>query len=405
MSDAPRPMTILCIACYFKGPEFLRQAKRRGCRVFLITSQKLAQEAWPRESLDDIFFVADEQDEWNIDDLIKGVSWLARREQIDRIVPLDDYDLEKAARLREHLRIPGLGDSRTRFFRDKLAMRMQARQSGILVPDFVPVINHERIREFSRRVAPPWVMKPRSQASATGIKKIESSEELWRIIEELGDKQSFNVLEKFVPGHIFHVDSIVYGGEVVFARVHRYSDPPMQVAHHGGIFCSHSVEYGSDEERELQEINRTVLRGMGLRRGVSHTEFIQAHEDGRFHFLETSARVGGANIAEMLEASSGLNLWAEWANLETLAEGETYPIPNPAWDHSGVIISLARQERPDTSAYTDPEIVWRLDKRHHAGFIVKSPSLERVRSLLGGYTERFYNDFFTSQPPREKPTA
>lgn len=405
MSDPSRPLTVLCLACYFKGPAFLREAKRLGCRVFLITSQKLSGEDWPREALDDIFYVADEDDEWNIDDLIKGVAYLARREKIDRIVPLDDYDLEKAARLREHFRIPGLGDTRTRFFRDKLAMRTRARDAGIRVPDFVAVINHDQIREFAERVPPPWVMKPRSQASATGIKKIEGTSELWRIIDELGDQQSFYVLERFLPGHIFHVDSIVDGGEVVFARVHQYSAPPMQVAHHGGIFSTHSVEYGSDDERALQEMNRSVMKGMGLRRGVSHTEFIQAEADGQFYFLETSARVGGANIAEMLEASSGLNLWAEWAKLETLRGGESYQLQAPRTDHSGIIISLARQEHPDTSNFNDPEIVWRLDKRHHAGLIVSSPSLERVKSLLLGYTERFYQDFFATQPPREKPTA
>ncbi len=405
MSDASRPLTVICIACYFKGPEFLREAKRRGCRVFLITSQKLSGEAWPREALDDIFYVADEHDEWNIDDLIKGVAYLARRERIDRIVPLDDYDLEKAARLREHLRIPGLGDTRTRFFRDKLAMRTRAREAGIQVPDFVAVINHDQIRQFSEQVPPPWVMKPRSQASATGIKKIHSSSDLWKTIDELGDKQSFYVLERFVPGHIYHVDSIVDGGEVAFARVHQYSAPPMQVAHHGGIFSTHSVEYGSESERSLQAMNRDVMKGMGLRRGVSHTEFIQAEEDGRFYFLETSARVGGANIAEMLQASSGLNLWAEWARLETLRVGEAYQLPTPRYDHSGILISLARQEYPDTSAFNDPEIVWRLDKRNHAGLIVASPSLDRVKSLLHSYTERFYQDFFATAPPRDKPTA
>ena len=73
-------------------------------------------------------------------------------------------------------------------------------------------------------------------------------------------------------------------------------------------------------------------------------------------------------------------------------------------DSAGLLISLARQEHPDTSAYNDPEIVWRLnDKKHHVGLIVKSPDPGRVQELIGSYVQRFRQDFFASQPPLDKP--
>ena len=63
-------------------------------------------------------------------------------------------------------------------------------------------------------------------------------------------------------------------------------------------------------------MNKRVLQSFGLRDGVSHTEFICAHENGMFYFLETSARVGGAHIADLVEQGTGVNLWAEWARVE-----------------------------------------------------------------------------------------
>ncbi len=72
-------------------------------------------------------------------------------------------------------------------------------------------------------------------------------------------------------------------------------------------------------------------------------------------------------------------------------------------DYAGLLISLARQEHPDTSAYNDPEVVWRLVQDHHAGLIVKSPSAARVRELLSAYEPRFTEDFYAYQPPRDKP--
>ncbi|HWO02685.1 MAG TPA: ATPase, partial [Blastocatellia bacterium] len=73
-------------------------------------------------------------------------------------------------------------------------------------------------------------------------------------------------------------------------------------------------------------------------------------------------------------------------------------------DYSGVIISLARQEWPNTTAYDDPEIVYRLKKKHHAGLVVASKDPQRIEHLLEDYSRRFYDEFYTSQPPLDKPT-
>ena len=393
--------TILCLASFHKGEDFLRQCKREGGRVILLTSKSLDQADWPRESIDQIFYLPDTDKEWKMDDVIYGVSYMARAETIDLIVALDDYDVEKAAALREHLRISGMGDSAARFFRDKLAMRTCAANAGIGIPEFIHVLNYDRLREFMSAVPPPYVLKPRFQAGAIGIRKIHEPEQLWRSLDELGDRQSFYVLEQFLSGEVFHVDSIVNKGKVEFSLASRYGKPPMEVAHEGRVFSSQTLFRGSADESELQRENRDVLAAMGLRRGVSHTEFIKRSDTGKFVFLETSARVGGAHIVDLVEAASGLNLWMEWAKLEVRPE---YRLTQPRNDYAGLLISLARQESPETSGYDAPEVVWRLHKKHHAGLIVSSPRYERVEELMKEYTERFYKDFFATQPLPDKPT-
>jgi biotin carboxylase len=401
MTDS-RPLTILCLASYEKGAEFMRECKRRNCRVLLLTSESIAGVEWPRESIDGIFLMPDVNKKWKLEDVIKGVSYLARTETIDRIVALDDFDLETAAALREHLRVPGMGETTTRYFRDKLAMRMRAQEAGIAVPDFVHVLNHESLRDYMAQVPSPWLLKPRFEASATGIQKLNSPDELWSALEILGDRQSFYILERFVPGDIFHVDSIISEKEIIFAAAHRYGSPPLEVAHEGGVFTTSTTLHDSDDERALLSLNSEVLNAKGLVRGVSHTEFIKGRSDGRFYFLETSARVGGANIVELVEAATGINLWAEWAKIE-IARGEhDYHLPPLRRDYAGLIVSLARQEHPETSAYTDEEIVWRMNKRYHAGLIVKSSDPARVAYLLEDYTKRFYNDFFAREPLPER---
>ena len=298
-----------------------------------------------------------------------------------------------------------MGLTTMRYFRDKLAMRMRALDRGVRVPDFVPVFNHEDIRYYFEHVPGPWVLKPRQEASAIGIKKIHNPDELWPILEQLGDKQSSYLLEKFVPGEVYHVDSVVSENEVVFANVSKYGKPPMNVAQGGGVFTTFTVPRGSDEDASLREVNRELIAALGLVRGVSHAEFIKAHADGHFYFLECAARVGGAYINEMVEAATGINLWREWARIEVAGEHGSYHLPPAREEYAGVIISLARQEEPDTSGYNDPEVFLRIKKHHHAGLILRSSDPQRVPALLEGYAQRFAQEFTAVEPPREKPTA
>ena len=400
-----RPVTVLCLASYFKGLDFIRECHQQGCRVLLLTSHSLANDSWPRESIDETFYIPDVDRKWKLDDVLLGVSYMARKENLDRIVALDDFDVETAATLREHLRTPGMGDTTARYFRDKLAMRIKARDEGLPVPDFIHVLNYDRLREFLDRVPPPWVLKPRSFAGSIGIKKIHSADEFWSALEKLGDQQSYYLLEQYVPGDIYHVDSIFDDRKLLFAIASRYGRPPMDVSHEGDIFTTRTLPRDSEEARRLIELNAQVLNAFGLVRGVSHSEFICGRNDGNLYFLETSARVGGAHIADLIEAATGINMWREWAKLE-IAGGKTlYQPPTPRTDAAGLLISLARQERPDTSAYNDPEIVWRMDdKAHHVGLIVRSPDPKQVEDLIWNYAQRFRQDFFASAPPKERPT-
>ncbi len=398
----PRPITFLCITTYEKGQEFMRECKRQGCRVFLLTAQKLRDADWPRESLEDTFYLPADIP---LPDIVQAVTHLARTQKLDRIVALDEYDMETASTLREHLRMPGMGLTTMRYFRDKLAMRMRALDRGLRVPDFVPIVNHGDIGYYLEHVPGPWVLKPRQEASAIGIKKIHVADELWPILEQLGDKQSTYLLEKFVPGEVYHVDSVVSEKDVVFSNVSKYGKPPMNVAQGGGVFTTFTMLRGSDADAALRQMNRDLIAALGLVRGVAHAEFIRAHADGYFYFLECAARVGGAYINEMVEAATGINLWREWARIEVAGGDGTYKLPPVREEYAGVILSLARQEDPDTSSYNDPEIVLRIKRHHHAGLILRSTDAQRVPALLEVYAQRFAQEFTAVEPPREKPTA
>src|SRR6218665_2064766 len=127
-------MNFLCICTYYKGMEFLKSCKAEGNTVYLLTNKKLENKAWPWESIDETFYLENIDNTFDTyGNIIKGLAHLMRSKKIDRIVALDDFDVEKAALAREHFRIPGMGQTTARYFRDKLAMRVQAQHAGINV--------------------------------------------------------------------------------------------------------------------------------------------------------------------------------------------------------------------------------------------------------------------------------
>ena len=405
-STENRPLNIICLATYFKGTDFIRECKEHGCHVVLVTKEKMLREDWPREILDDLIAVPNDAGPALFIDLL---AFLARKIKVDRVIALEEFDVVTAALMREHLCLPGPSSSGAKVFRDKLSMAVHSQRAGINVPEFVPLVNIEEVDEFMKCVPGPWVIKPRSDVSAIGIRKVVEPEEVWRAIDEMNERtnlrerSSYYLLARFVPGEVFHVDSVVNDGKVVFAGTNQYGRPPMQVAHQGGAYISRTLARGSVDEKTLLAINKKLIRALGLQRGATHAEFIKSDADGKFYFLEIAARVGGAYIAEVLEAATGVNLWREWAKLE-IADGKAPArIQAPRREYAGIILSLAKQEDPDTSAYVDAEIVYRVKKRHHAGLIVRSPHLERVNELLDQYGHRFAEDFVAIAPPPERP--
>ena len=394
---------IVCIASYFKGSDFLISCKEIGNKVILISSESLKEEAWPWESIDEVYFMPEiEKSIWNMDHFLQGFSFLMRQFEIDAVVALDDFDVEKAAMIRETFRIPGMGQTTYRYFRDKLAMRQKAKDSGVSIPEFSAVFNDVKLKRFIDAVPGPWVLKPRSEASASGIKKIQNEDQLWSALNKLGEERLHFLLESFKPGDVFHVDCLVFQGEIVFSSYSKYLTTPMEVSHDGGVFRSVTLAKNSVDAMGLNTINQSVLKSFGIRNGATHSEFIKG-KDGRFYFLETSSRIGGAHISDMIEAATGINIWKEWAKLETaLLRDEKYSVHETKNLFGGLLVALAKDKHPDTQSFDCPEVDRFLHKDYHIGIVYKSDNYEKLLKRLDEATDKVTNELLSILPPKEK---
>ena len=96
------------------------------------------------------------------------------------------------------------------------------------------------------------------------MKKLHDQSELWPLLEQLGDQQSFYLLEQFVPGSVFHVDSVVSEKNVQLAEAHAYGTPPLDTSHQGGVFTTRTLPRDAVETKALLDLNRRLLEGLGF---------------------------------------------------------------------------------------------------------------------------------------------
>ncbi len=396
---------IVCIASEHKGNDFFEECYDAGWRVTLVTREKLLDSQWSWTSLSEVRTVKNDA---KTEDYVRAVTNIAGMRKINRVVGVDEFDVLTAAKAREHLQIEGIGNSFALRFRDKLRMRNMAAKLGVPCPEFTGAFHPDEVNEFLDRIPAPWIIKPRTEVNAFGIRKCRTKDEIWQTLIELDARHTWRdhpsqfLIERFVEGAVFHVDSVVEGGKVVASGVSRYGTTPMKVSQAGGVFTTFVLPHKSKERRELEKLNKQLLKSFEYERGVAHAEFLQCAETGKFYLLEVAARVGGAYIADVLEQASGFNLWREWAKLEISDKANPYKPPKIRRDYAGIALCLANEEKPDTSHYTEAEIICRVSKPKHVGLIFHSPKYERIEELLKVYTEKFTRDFLAVAPTKER---
>lgn len=392
--------TVLCLTNFFKGHRLLESFKKLGCRTLLVGTTRVRHDPWAPEHVDERFFVHDFLDEAS---LLNAISYLGRDRQIDLVVPLEEYAVETASLVRAHLGLPGPDEGVTRRSRDKLAMRLRAREAGIPVPAFSPFLNRAALELYLEKVPGPWMVKPRAEGGAVRIHKLHHREEVWKLFEELGDQRSHHLIEAFVPGQVYHVDSVVHGGKVLTAVACRYGKPPFDVWNGGGVFSSRTVPKKDPLTKKLLEINEKVIAAIGIQRGVNHCELLGLGEN--IYFLEIGARVAGANLDRLTLAATGIDLFMESARLDLdwLGEGH-YKLPRPFRKEAGIVLCLSREAEPCPDFCQDyPEVVWTLRQNHHAGCVVASSNSQRVDELLQTIQENLMRDHLAVMPAADTP--
>jgi hypothetical protein len=236
--------------------------------------------------------------------------WLARHPRhFDRIISVSEYELLDAARLREHLGVPGTPVDQVTLARDKVAMKQAVAQAGLRVPRVLPLPHF-----LERGGRAPWygrtVLKPHRGASSEDVLVFDTPRQAAAVITEhrtgvtrldAGRGLEDFEVEEFVSGPIRHFDGLVQDGRILILTASEYVGTCLQYAH--------GLPMGSFQIACPQQTRAWVARALAAVRiedGTFHLEAI-VHE-GELVFLEVGNRVGGADVVATVELATGVHL-------------------------------------------------------------------------------------------------
>lgn len=277
---------VLCIATQPQGHAFIEELIHQGCRVTVFTLEEFREAGWPAGAEVETMPGGMSQRQ-----ICNAIAYLARSRNFIRIFALTAADAMTAAGLREHMRIAGMGQTRTRYFTDVVAMRAKAAYAGIRVPAFTLVLNYDNLRKFLQEVPAPWRLQPRAIGHADDARILEEEETLWRALDELGDRQSDYFVEQAIPGELLAAAGICVDGKLRYNAM--YMDAQDVAAGHG-VLAMHAK----------------LVPALGMTRGAVHSRFLLSAGSGSLYFLET---------APVPACAADNSPWQEWGRLEAAA--------------------------------------------------------------------------------------
>ena len=267
------PLTMLCIATYHKGGDFLDECHRQGCRVLLLTEEKLRDADWPRHAIDGFYYVRRDmpgRTSGRAPPISPAPSLSIASSPSTTSTSRPPPCCASTCTCPGHGRDDGAGVSRQA--RDAL----RARGAGIRCPEFVHAVNDDGPRPVDR--ADQSALG--AEAAIAGRGHRHPHHQLRRRV--VGDPpRAWRRAGGLPAGAVRRRRRLSRGlARLRWPRGLRHGEPLRHAADGGrpqrrDLRDAHAGTSEDAQGEAVEEENARVLAAFGLRRGVSHTEFIR----------------------------------------------------------------------------------------------------------------------------------
>jgi hypothetical protein len=256
-----------------------------------------------------------------------------------RVLTHDEYSLGVTALLRETLGVEGARYDEVRSFIDKLEMKRALADAGVAVPRHTAFSPHEYradprgyVERVGRELSYPVFAKPVDESGSVGTARLETPGELHDWCRDHLEDGPYE-LDEFVSGTLYHCDSIIRDGSVLYTQVSEYAHPCFDYLA-GAICASVTLPKDSAAFHRLARFTDRVLASIPAMPAdtVTHLEVFEK-TSGELVFLEIAARAPAAMVPYTYEKHLGLNIEEAHFRLQMGLLDEVEPTAGPyaAW--------------------------------------------------------------------------
>ncbi|MFD7447628.1 ATP-grasp domain-containing protein [Kitasatospora sp. NPDC059827] len=332
-ADSPRP-TLVLVYQRTSLPWVFESAERAGIDLVLVPrpDEAVSGDRLPPAVVDVLRLDVE-------GDPAGALDALRRRHEANAfqgVVTLYDPAVPFVAEAAELLGLPGIGRDAALGAQDKRIMRERLAAAGLNVPGFVR-LDDPADWEKAARLAFPVVVKPAHGFSSLGVTKAETPQSLKSVVDEVWQTSANKlgrtdglVVEEYLDGPEFAVESLAHGGDVRVLAI-GYKGDPQGPHFEEGVYRAPATLPDAVQESVRREVV-AAHRALGITDGPTHTE-LRLRGGETPYLLEMGARIGGSGVSHYIASGvTGIDFAAQALRIaagtatEPLGSGPS-PIP------------------------------------------------------------------------------
>lgn len=252
-----------------------------------------------------------------------------RRRPVDHLLVFSEFDILRAARLRERLGIPGQGFASALAFRDKVRMKRHWADAGVPAAAHAALGAPADLLAFADHVGYPVVVKPRAGMGSARVRVLadEPQARAWLadtfIHEE--DGRSAWMAEEYIDGAMLQVDGVYHdrGVEVNWPT----SVSSLLACFDGAATTSVTLEPDDPLTPRAQRLVTRALAALPVGGPIVFHAEVWVGRDGTLLMNEVAARIGGGQTRQIVETAFGIDLVRRYVECTVDEDARAYPLP------------------------------------------------------------------------------
>ena len=233
---------------------------------------------------------------------------VAREKKIDGIViRCFDTGLSAVGRCNDTLGLVGLSEEAAMFSSNKLLMKERLVEAGVRTARFYKVNSVEALNNAVNELGLPVIIKATDLQGSRGINIVKDRSSLISSFEDTMHltKKDYCIVEEYLEGEEFGVQSFVYKGNVLFVLPHGDETIMCKTAVPIGHYMPYNMVNGLYEDTCIQVIK--AIKTLGLDNCAVNVDLIE--KNGKAYIIELTGRVGANCLPELTGNYFGINYY------------------------------------------------------------------------------------------------